>query len=147
MADIKSELVTMLNNALKMEHQARIQYLTHAEQIVGLNAEPIIERLRELASDEAKHEEKFRDLIANYLDGIPTMEMAPAHSANDTLAILNTNLQDEKGALDFYRSIYSKIIENKAAFTYEFETLEHTVRHIIIEEQEHVVELKTLLGI
>ncbi len=146
MSDIKNELVTMLNAALKLEHQARIQYLTHAEQVTGLNAEPIIARLHELAADEAKHEEKFRNLIASYLDGIPTMEMAPAHTASDTLSILNTNLHDEKTALDFYRSIYTKIIENKSAFSYSFETLEHTIRHIIIDEQEHVAELQTLIG-
>jgi bacterioferritin (cytochrome b1) len=146
MANIKDELITMLNQALRLEHAARIQYLAHAEQISGINAESIIERLRELAGDEAKHEEKFRTLIASFLGGVPCMEMAETHPGNDLKSILDINLNDEKTAIDFYKEILTKIVENKNEFPYEFETLEHEVRHIILDEQEHVTELKTLIG-
>lgn len=146
MKNIKAELIDMLNQALRLEHAARIQYLAHAEQITGLNAEAIIGRLRELASDEAKHEEKFRTLIASYLGGIPCMEIATTHPGENIKAILDINLHDEKSALDFYRIIYKKIIDNKDQFPYEFETLEHEIRHVILDEQEHIVELKTLIG-
>lgn len=146
MSDIKAELVTMLNQALKMEHQARIQYLTHAEQVSGVNAEPIIARLRELAEDEEKHEGKFRNLIGSYLGGVPSMEIAETHAAKGVDSMLEVNLKDEKGAIDFYKKIYAKILESKDALPYEFEALEHEVRHIILEEQEHVTELKTLIG-
>jgi bacterioferritin (cytochrome b1) len=146
MNDIKSELVTMLNQALKLEHAARIQYLAHAEQISGVNAEPIISRLRELANDESKHEDKFRTLIGSYLGGIPSMELASTHTAKDMVSILTVNLQDEKSAIDFYKKIHAKVIENKNALPYEFEVLEHEIRHIILDEEEHVVELKTLIG-
>ena len=146
MSDIKAELVTMLNQALKLEHAARIQYLAHAEQISGVNAEPIIARLRELADDEAKHENKFRTLIGSYLDGVPSMELAATHAAKDLASILEINLQDEKGAIDFYRKIHTKIIESKNALPYEFEVLEHEIRHIILDEEEHVAELRTLIG-
>ena len=146
MKNIKAELIKLLNEALELEHAARIQYLAHAEQVSGPNAEQIIERLRELADDEAEHEEIFRTLIAAYLGGKPSMEMAKGHSGKDTKAILKVNLRDEKHAIDFYKSIYQKIVDNKDAFPYEFETLEHDLRHIILDEQEHVVELKTLIG-
>lgn len=146
MKNIKAELVEMMNQALQLEHAARIQYLAHAEQVTGLNAEPLIGRLKEIAGDEAKHEEKFRNLIANYLGGVPSMKIAVTHPAKGIKSILTINLKDEKTALDFYRTILKKIIENKNSFTYEFETLEHEVRHIIIEEQEHISELKTLIG-
>jgi bacterioferritin (cytochrome b1) len=146
MKDVKAELIDMLNQALKLEHAARIQYLAHAEQITGLNAEAIIARLKEIAGDEAKHEEKFRALIANYLGGIPCMELAETHPGKDVESILSINLKDEKTAIDFYKLIHKKIIENKDSFPYEFETLEHEVRHIILDEQEHISELKTLIG-
>lgn len=146
MSNIRVELVQMLNQALRLEHAARIQYLAHAEQVAGINAEPIIARLQELADDEAAHEKKFRTLIASYLDGVPCMELAATHPAKDIKSILDINLNDEKTAIDFYKTIYVKIVENKSALPYEFETLEHTVRHIILDEQEHVVELQTLLG-
>jgi len=147
MADIKKELVEMLNKALELEHAARIQYLAHAELINGLGAEPIVARLKEIAGDEEKHEEKFRNLIGSYLGGEPTMGLAETHSAKEVKKILQVNLKGEKDAIDFYKQIYSKVMDNKKNLQYEFETLEHEIRHVIIDEQEHVVELSLLLGL
>jgi bacterioferritin (cytochrome b1) len=143
---IEGQLIKMLNQALELEHAAAIQYLAHAELIQGLYSEKIIERLKEIASDEAKHAEKFRNLIGNYLDGEPSMGIAETHKAKETTQILEVNLKDEKDAIDLYKKIYRKIIENKDALPYVFETLEHEVRHVIIDEQEHAAELSVLLG-
>ena len=147
MQDIKSELVVMLNQALRLEYAARIQYLAQAELIKGINSESLIARLKELASDEAKHEDKFRSLIGSYLGGEPVMDMAPTHAAKTQEEILKVNLKDEKTAIDFYKQIYAKVIANKDALPYCFETLEHEIRHIIIDEQEHVTEISNLLGL
>jgi len=144
---IKEELVKMLNHALELEHAARIQYLAHAELIKGENAEKIIERLKEIASDEEKHEEKFRNLIGSYLGAEPTMSLAETHRAEELKEILKVNLKGEKEAVDFYKQIYQKVIDNKKDLPYEFETLEHEIRHVIIDEQEHIVELSLLLGL
>ena len=145
--DIREELVQMLNKALMLEHAARIQYLAHAELIKGISSEPVIARLKEIAGDEAKHEEKFRNLIGGYLGGCPTMGMDERHEAKDVTGILEVNLKGEKEAIDYYKSIYRKAVENKEKLPYEFETLEHEIRHVIIDEQEHVMELSTLLGL
>ena len=75
------------------------------------------------------------------------MSLAPTHKANKTIEILDVNLKGEKEAIDFYKQIYKKVMDNKDAFPYEFETLEHTVRHVIVDEQEHVTELSLLMGI
>jgi len=145
MEKIKTELIVMLNQALELEHAARIQYLAHAELIKGIDAEPIIARLKEIASDEAKHEDKFRDLIGNYLDGEPSMGIAKTHKAQEKKEILKINLTGEKEAIDLYKNIYRKVIENKEKLPYIFETLEHEIRHVIIGEQQHIAELSTLL--
>lgn len=145
--NLKEELIQMLNKALELEYAARIQYLAHAELIHGLNAEPIVGRLKEIASDEQKHEGIFRELISNYLGGEPSMGLAETHSAKETTEILKINLQDEKTAIDFYKQIYKKVVSGKDTLPYEFETLEHQIRHVIIDEQEHVTELSLLLGI
>ncbi len=147
MANVKKELVDMVNHALELEHAARIQYLAHAELIKGINAEKVIERIKEIASDEEKHEGIFRNLLGNYLSAEAVMSLAPTHKAKETKKILEVNLKAEKEAIDFYKEIYKKIVENKDSFPYEFETLEHEVRHVIIDEQEHVAELSVLLGI
>jgi bacterioferritin (cytochrome b1) len=143
---IQEELIKMLNEALELEHAAVIQYLAHAELVQGLCSEKIIERLKEIASDEVKHADKFRNLIGNYLNGEPSMGIAETHKAKETTKILEVNLKDEKEAIDLYKKIYRKIIDNKDALPYVFETLEHEVRHIIIGEQEHAAELTMLLG-
>ncbi|MBN1392160.1 MAG: ferritin-like domain-containing protein [Sedimentisphaerales bacterium] len=147
MADVKKQLINMLNHALELEHAARIQYLAHAELITGPGAERIIGRLKEIASDEQKHEEMFREMIGGYLGGEPVMTLAETFKAKDRKKILQVNLKGEKDAIDFYKQIYEKVIENKDKLQYQFETLEHTVRHVIIDEQEHVVEISLLLGI
>jgi bacterioferritin (cytochrome b1) len=146
MGAVKEELVTMLNKALELEHAARIQYLAHAELIKGINAEQIVERLKEIASDEAKHEGMFRNLIGSYCNGEPSMGIAETHKAATTVKIVEVNIKGEKDAIDFYKQIYKKINDNKDSLKYEFETLEHEVRHVIIDEQEHVAELSLLLG-
>ena len=146
MENIKEQLIKMLNKALELEHAARIQYLAHAELVKGINAESVIERLKEIASDEEKHEGKFRNMIGNYLEAEPSMGIAQTHTAKDINTILKVNLKDEKTAIDFYKTIYKTIVENKDALPYVFETLEHEVRHIILDEQEHATELSVLLG-
>lgn len=146
MSKLKKELAEMLNKALELEQAARIQYLAHAELITGLGAEKIIERLKEIASDEAKHEGIFRDLIGSYLNEEPSMGLAPTHRARETGEILEVNLKGEKEAIDFYKQIYAKVAENKQGLQYEFETLEHQIRHVILDEEEHVAELSLLLG-
>lgn len=146
MADIRKELIDMLNHALELEHAARIQYLAHAELISGIDAEPVVARLKEIAGDELKHEGMFRELIGSYLGGEPVMSLAETHRAKETKKILEVNLKGEKDAIDFYKEIYQKVIDNKKSLQYEFETLEHTIRHVILDEQEHVTELSLLLG-
>jgi bacterioferritin (cytochrome b1) len=142
----KNELVEMMNQALKMEHAARIQYLTHAELVKGLGAEKIIERLREIAGDEEKHEGKFRTMISNYLDGELTRETGETHQAKTLPEILKVNLQSEHETITYYRTIFKKLVAYREKLPLAFETLEHELRHIIIDEQEHSVELSLLLG-
>ncbi|TXT59982.1 MAG: Bacterioferritin (BFR) (Cytochrome B-557.5) [Promethearchaeota archaeon] len=142
----KEELIAKLNEALTLEHQARIQYMTHAQHISGPNAEPIIERLEELAADEKDHEEKFRELIAAYLGGTPTMKMHEPHPATTLDAILNTNLEDEKSAIDLYMEIYDMIMQMRDELKYSWFQCIHKIREIIADENEHVMELNTIKG-
>jgi len=143
----KEKVLEMLNKALELEHAARIQYLSHAELIDGLNAEPIIARLKEIAGDEEKHEGVFRNLIGDYLGGVPSMGIAKTHPAKTVKEILEVNLKNEREAVDFYLTIHDEIRKGKDGLKYEYFTLEHGVRHVIQDEQEHIAELKVLLGL
>ncbi|MBO3839608.1 MAG: ferritin-like domain-containing protein [Thermoproteota archaeon] len=140
----KEELLKMLNHALELEHAAYVQYLSHAELIEGENAESIIERLKEIANDERSHQDKFRSLIG-MLGGTPSMSIAETHPAKTVREILEQNLKDEKEAVDTYRKIYEMIVKERGKGYYDM-ILEHEVRHIIMDEQEHITELELLLG-
>ena len=140
----KEELLKMLNHALELEHAAYVQYLSHAELIDGENAEPLIARLREIANDEKEHQEKFRSLIG-MLGGTPSMGVAETHPAKTVREILEQNLKDEKEAVDTYRRIHEAVVGRRGKGYYDV-LLEHEIRHIIMDEQEHITELELLLG-
>ncbi len=140
----KAKLIEMLNEGLRLEHQARAQYLSHAKAVVGENADQIIARLEEIAGDELKHEGMFRDCL-DILDGTPVIEMAEGHPATGTTQILKTNLKDERHAIDVYRTFYDELNKSKAELKYEYEYIEHKLRHIIMDEEDHALELRTLL--
>jgi bacterioferritin (cytochrome b1) len=139
----KEELVKMLNQALELEHAARIQYLAHAEQVT---TPAVIARLKEIADDEKEHEDMFREMIGSYLEGVPTMGIAETHSVKTEKESLKVNLDDERHAIDVYTGIMEKLKAMNKELKYEYLQLEHSLRHIIMDEQEHIVELKLLLG-
>ena len=118
MKKASKELVKMLNKALETEHQAYIQYLSHAELVDGLISEPIEARLKEIAEDEEKHQKMLRELIGKYLDETPSIEMAKAHPAKTIDEILKTNLKDEIEAVDLYQKILKKLSEEKDNLPY-----------------------------
>ncbi|MCQ5363348.1 MAG: ferritin-like domain-containing protein [Candidatus Methanomethylicia archaeon] len=136
----------MLNKALELEHAARIQYLAHAEIVKGINAEPVIARLKEIAEDEKKHEELFREMIGAYLGGVPSMGVAETHPAKTLDEILEVNIKDEMHAVEVYKGILEKLSGMKNELKYQYFKLEHGIRHIIMDEQEHIAELSLLKG-
>jgi bacterioferritin (cytochrome b1) len=146
MATLREELISLLNKALELEHAARFQYLSHAEQVKGLYSEKAIERLKEIAADEEKHEQKFRNLIGAYLDGVPSMGVSPTKAANTIEDILRINLASEMQGVDLYQTIYEKICACKHDLRYKYHYMEHELRHIIVDEEEHIAELRQLEG-
>lgn len=141
----KEKIIRLLNQALELEHAAFVQYLSHAEIADGINAEPIIARLKEIATDEKDHQEKFRTLIG-VLGGVPSTNFSQRHPATTIKQILEVNLKDEKTAVDTYRNILDELKKEKGQGYYDH-LLEHDIRHILMEEQKHITELELLLGI
>jgi len=142
----KESIIKLLNQALELEHAARIQYLNHAEIIDGLNAEPLITRLKEIAGDEQKHEGIFREIVGDILGGVPSMGVAKTFPGKDINQMLEQNLKNEKEAIVFYTKILETLHNEKKDLPFEFQKMEHDVRHVIIDEQEHAAELKILLA-
>ena len=139
------ELIALLNEALKMEHAAAVQYYTHAELVRGPIAEPIIRRLMDTADDERKHAEKLRSLLSDYLLTEPTMDFAPARKAADLADILKTNIETEREAVAIYRKIKDAVFEAKKELPDAYDVLMFDVNEILREEEEHIAELVRLL--
>ncbi len=141
----KAKLIELLNMGLELEHQAEAQYLSHATLLQGETSDTITARLTEIAGDEHKHAGMFRACL-EILDAAPSIKMHEGHPAAGTKNILKVNLKDEREAVDFYRTIIAEIQKSKAELPYEYEFIEHKIRHIIMDEQEHALEIRTLLG-
>jgi len=139
----KEDVIKELNKALEIEHSAIIMYLHHAEFVKGLDAEPIIARLKEIASDEEKHRDILRERIV-VLGGVPSTKLSDIkikHS-DDIKEMLKDELKEEKEAVLLYREILSMVKDME-----DNETLHHEIYHLITGEQEHVEELQRLLKI
>jgi len=140
----KQKLIEMLNSALELEHAAYAQYLSYAELVDGLCAEPVIARLKEISGDEKTHQDKFRTLIG-ILGGTPSMKIAPTKPAKNVKQILTNSLADEKHAVDVYKGILCYVHDEKGNKGYYAYILDHEIRHVIMDEQEHISELELLM--
>ena len=73
-------------------------------------------------------------------------DQKPDAAAYYLLGYANYKLKNEKEAVDTYRGILEALKKEKWQ-GYSDHLLEHEVRHILMEEQEHITELELLLGI
>jgi len=74
------------------------------------------------------------------------MGIAKTFPVSGIMQILEQNLKNEKEAIVLYTRILETIFNEKKELPFEFQKLEHDVRHVIIDEQEHVAELNLLLA-
>ena len=136
------QLFSLLTTALELEHAAYLQYLSHAEIISGPTSPPISAKLRDNAADEAKHADTLRDLIANYIDSYPTTDIAKTHQATEIPDVLKINIKDETTAIDHYKKTLTFIQDNQGLDNYD--TFWESIRQILIEEEQHIAELRIL---
>lgn len=134
-----SALIDKLNRILEQEHACYIRYSTHAAVITGPSSEAISARLKEIASDEAKHAAKLRERIIA-LGGKPSMSvsMEDLKPAFDLESILKINMREETEAIAMYTEILQAVPTNNII-------LYRTIEDLIEDEQDHLEELSNLL--
>jgi bacterioferritin len=133
-------LIDALNGMLAQEHACAIRYATHAAMVTGPSAEAVAGRLREICADELVHAEKLRKRILA-LGGVPTMDvqrddLKPESTLKGILAV---NVNEERGAIVKYAQILETVPPLDVL-------LYKTVEEILRDEQEHLEELRNLLG-
>jgi len=63
----------------------------------------------------------------------------------ELMDLLSSALELEYESRIFYKQIYKKVSDNRDGLGNEFQALEHGLRQIIVNEQEHVVQISSLI--
>ena len=129
----------ILNEIMEYELAGVVRYTHSAMMVTGPYRIPIVDFLKEQASESLLHAQGAGELIAG-LDGHPSQKIAKIeethrHSIKD---ILEESLEHELHALSLYKKLLKKV-ENRSVY------LEEYTRGKIGEEEQHSLELKAML--
>ncbi len=141
--DVKA-ILAKLNRALEMEYSSVIFYKHHAEFIQGQWAQPLYDRFQEIAKDEMEHADKILKRIVA-LGGIPStnlsQEIKIIHRER-VEEMLKDGLEEEEDVLGFY----VEMVEDAKRLVPKDHMLIWNLYQIIDDTQEHIEELKRLMG-
>lgn len=135
----KGKLVELLNRDLSLEYTACIQYTQHQAVLKGAMYQSIQKELIIHAQEELAHAVIIADQI-DYLGGVPTVVMKPAHISSDNIEMLTQDLAGENDAIARY------ITRVKQAEALDLYHLAQQLRQILAVEQEHAMDLEQALG-
>jgi bacterioferritin len=136
----REELVRLLNEDLSREYQAVIAYVVYSQVLKGAQYMAIAKELEMHAGEELQHALTISKQI-DYLGGMPTVtpkEVKTSESAED---MLRFDLDNETNTVRNYRD---RIRQCEALGEY---AMAERIREILIQEQEHQIDLATALGI
>jgi bacterioferritin (cytochrome b1) len=153
MAEIRRAIAEKLNAALEWEEGKNAVYGVLMVGIRGPNAEPIYQRFKEIVEATQKHAAKLRVLVVMYLGEAATTKVRDMpsreglHSVGDIIGYVAEN---EEKAVKAYHEIYALINDRargaREALPYAWERVEHDIRHILIDKEETIARLNTLLS-
>jgi bacterioferritin len=139
-AATKEEIVRGLNDDLAREYKAIIQYVVFSSTLKGAEYGDIAEQLKEHASEELAHALEVARQI-DYLGGDPTVEVKNAEYSQDSKRMLEIDLKQEQETIKNYRE------RIRQAERYGEFALSEALRDIILQEQDHEIDLKDALGL
>lgn len=136
----RKELVKLLNEDLAREYQAIIAYVNYSQILKGAAYREIAEELERHASEELEHALKVAKQI-DYFGGMPGVDPKPVKTSDDPKAMLRYDLDNEIQTITNYRA---RIQQAEELGEY---ALSEVLREIIVQEQEHAIDLADALGI
>ena len=136
----KDEIIRGLNGDLAREYKAIIQYVVFSSTLKGAEYGEIAQQLKEHASQELEHALEVAKQI-DYLGGDPTMKGEEAEYSQDSKTMLEIDLRAEQDTIKNYRE---RIRQAERAGEF---ALSETLRGIIVQEQDHEMDLKDALGL
>ncbi len=136
----RARLIELLNTDLAGEYQAIVGYVIYSQAIKGATYMAIAQELEAHAGEELQHALTIAAQI-DYLGGMPTNQMKPVRISDDPKQMLRFDLDNEIETIRNYRE---RVRQCEALG--EFAIAEH-LREILMDEQEHAVDLAMALGI
>src|SRR5664280_383387 len=136
----REQMIQLLNEDLAGEYQAIIAYTVYSQVLKGAAYTDIARELEAHAGEELAHAIKIAKQI-DYLGGMPGVTPKPVKTSNDPVEMLRADLENERETVGRYRERI-----RQAELMGEF-ALSETLRAIIVQEQEHEIDLSAALNI
>jgi bacterioferritin len=135
----RKQLIAALNEDLAREYQAIIAYVVYSQVLKGAQYMNIAGELEKHAGEELQHALVLAKQI-DYLGGMPTVVAQPVKTSEDARDMLRFDLDNENDTIRNYR-----VRVRQCEALGEYALAEH-IRAILVQEQEHQIDLATALG-
>ncbi len=132
-------MIELLNEDLAREYQAVIAYVVYSQVIKGAAYMNIAAELEKHAQEELSHALIIAKQI-DYLGGMPTVTALPVKTSDKAEDLLRFDLDNENQTIRSYRERL-----RQCESVGEYAIAEH-IRGILVNEQEHQIDLQTALG-
>jgi bacterioferritin len=135
----REQLIAALNDDLQREYQAIIAYVVYSQALKGAQYMSIAKELEKHAAEELQHALIIANQI-DYLGGEITATPKPVKTSDKAEEMLRFDLENERETILEYRK---RLVQCEALGEYAIS--EH-IREILLNEQEHLIDLATALG-
>jgi bacterioferritin len=136
----REQLIELLNQDLSREYQAIIAYVVYSQVLKGAQYMNIAGELELHAKQELQHALTIAKQI-DYLGGMPTVTPQPVKTSEKPEEMLRFDLDNENETIRNYRE---RVRQCEAIGEY---ALAEQLRSILVNEQEHQIDLATALGV
>ncbi len=134
-----NKVVGLLNRILELELAGVIRYTHYSLLVFGHNRIPIVNWLRDQATELLAHAQAAGEMITN-LGAYPSLEIGKLLDSHhhDIGTILRESLENESKALELYKELVREV-EGKSVM------LEEYARQMVLTEETHAGEVNKML--
>ena len=136
----RDRLAELLNEDLSREYQAIISYVVYSQVLKGAEYMSIADQLEVHAQQELKHALIISRQI-DYLGKMPSVTPKPVRTSDNAKDMLRFDLENENETIRNYRE---RVRQCEALGEF---ALAEQIRQILVEEQDHQIDLATALGV
>lgn len=136
----RERLAELLNEDLAREYQAIIAYVVYSQVLSGAAYMDIADQLQIHARQELEHALTISRQI-DYLGKMPAVSPKPVRTSKDPKEILQFDLDNENETVRQYRD---RIRQCETLGEY---ALAEQIRQILMQEQDHQIDLATALAV